>query len=399
MLDINNLSIDDIKNLDVSKLSDEDIKLLKEEASSCQMNQQAIKLIINSLYGAFGNQWCYFYNIDVAESITIQGKDAIKYLEKMLEIYFHDFFHKDEKLLNHLGIDSNTIRPLSPDIKVYKYCDTDSGYISLEPIIDLCNWQGDEKEFVLKVYEFRLRDYLNKVFDKYGFHYKTTNILDFKLETIAENAIFVAKKKYIQNIIWKDGKDYDKNTKIKTTGLEIIKSSSPSFCRETLKNIMLFILGKRKFNKNDISELVKLIVDLKNEFKLSNIEKISQNTKISDYNKFIINDTNEFVIAKKCPAHIRGGGYYNYLLNKNPKLKEKYNIVKSGDKARWYYTKDNFCNVFSYLPGNFPYEFAPPIDHDMQFAKTIIAPLNHIIIPTGSQSINESLVYMPKSLF
>ena len=39
--------------------------------------------------------------------------------------------------------------------------------------------------------------------------YNSENFLDFELETIAHNAIWVAKKKYVQNIVWKDGKEYE----------------------------------------------------------------------------------------------------------------------------------------------------------------------------------------------
>ena len=44
--------------------------------------EQAVKVTLNSIYGAFGNKWFHFFNIDIAESITLQGQSAILYSEK-----------------------------------------------------------------------------------------------------------------------------------------------------------------------------------------------------------------------------------------------------------------------------------------------------------------------------
>lgn len=53
--------------------------------------EQAVKVTLNSIYGAFGNKWFHFFNLDIAESITIQGQGAILYSEKILNKYFQDF--------------------------------------------------------------------------------------------------------------------------------------------------------------------------------------------------------------------------------------------------------------------------------------------------------------------
>ena len=41
--------------------------------------EQAIKLTMNSIYGAIGNNWFVCFNPDVAEAVTLQGQDLIKY--------------------------------------------------------------------------------------------------------------------------------------------------------------------------------------------------------------------------------------------------------------------------------------------------------------------------------
>jgi hypothetical protein len=386
-----NWSNEYIRGLVSSELTEEQIKSLKEESLNCYSFEQAIKLAINSIYGAFANEYFHFYNIAIAETVTLQGQDAIKYTERMIEKYFSEFFHRDRPLLAELGVkEDQSVPPIKG--KVWKYTDTDSGYLIFEECMEAVNWQGSVKEFVLTLNRVRLSEYIKKVLNEYAKVNNTENYLDFELETIAENAIWVAKKKYVQNIVWKDGKDYDPLSYIKTTGLEIIQSSTPPFCRQKLIEAVKFIFSKKKLTVKDNGELVSLIKEIKKEFKLSNIEKISMSRGISDYRKFVLNDTEKFELSSGCPIHVRAGGYHNYLLNQNG-MKGKYELIGAGGKVKWYHAQDDFCNVFAYKPGNFPVEFAPKINIEQQFQATIIDPLNRIIVPAGLPPLNPSLAY------
>jgi hypothetical protein len=126
---------------------------------------------------------------------------------------------------------------------------------------------------------------------------------------------------------------------------------------------------------------------------LSNIEQISMSSNCNDYEKGISDDREKLVVNLSCPIHVRAAGCHNYLLN-NSKWKNKYQLIKSGDKIRYYYAKvegGNDQNVFAYLPGNYPVEVAPPVDYDLQFAKCIIDPLNRFLNAMGIPSISEAL--------
>ena len=392
MLDIKNLSIEDIKELDLSTLSAQEMKDLKDESLRCYSSEQAIKLIINSIYGAFANEYFHFYNIAIAETVTLQGQDAIRFTEKMVDKYFKEFFHKDKALHIKLNVPEDfEVKPIKG--QVWKYTDTDSGYLIFEEVMEAVNWQGTVKDFVLTLNNNRLAEFIKKILDDYAKERHTDNHLDFELETIAENAIWVAKKKYVQNIIWKDGKDYEHLSYIKTTGLEIIQSSTPPFCRQKLIDIVKFIFSKKKLTVKDNAELVRLIKDIKKEFKLSNIEKISMSRSISDYRKFIVNDQDTFELKSGCPIHVRAGGYHNYLLNQSGKFKGKYELIQGGNKVKWYYASDNFCDVFAYKVGSYPLEIAPKMNYEVQFQRTILDPLNRIIVPAGLPALNPSLAY------
>jgi hypothetical protein len=85
----------------------------------------------------------------------------------------------------------------------------------------------------------------------------------------------------------------------------------------------------------------------------------------------------------------------------NSKHKNKYPLIRSGEKVNYYFVKiksaaDN--NVFAYAQGTYPYEFAPPIDYDEQFTKTILDPINRFIEVMGYNPISPNL-FMINSLF
>ena len=107
--------------------------------------EQAIKLCINSIYGAFANDYFHFRNTDIAETVTLQGQDAIKHTEKAVEKYFKEYWHKDKKLHESLGITCE-VQPLTQH--VWKYTDTDSGYIIFEEVMESCKWEGTVTDFI-----------------------------------------------------------------------------------------------------------------------------------------------------------------------------------------------------------------------------------------------------------
>jgi len=360
--------------------------IFNREATKYHSYEQSVKLMLNSIYGAFGNPYFYFFNVDIAETITLQGKDAILYTEILLNKYFKEFWHKDIEVHQKMGIvvSGRIEKPVGI------YIDTDSIYVKFEEIIKKSTWEGSEKDFILKLYELRLSDYIAKILQKYADDNNAENFLSFEMESIAKNAIWLAKKNYMQNIIWKDPDiHFDSLTKISAKGFEIIKSSAPSFARKQLKDLLIYIFSVEKLNMKDFAKLLK---EVKRQFKLADIDKISFSKNVNNYQKYILNDLTEFEFGSKCPIGVRAAGYHNYLLN-NSGLKGKYQPVGNGKKLKMYHAADKVCDVFSYEPGEYPYEFAPPIDYDVQFEKTILDPINRVITAMGFKGFDSNLIY------
>ena len=57
----------------------------------------------------------------------------------------------------------------------------------------------------------------------------------------------------------------------------------------------------------------------------------------------------------------------------------KYDFLKSGNKIKYYYTKDEKFPVFAYAPGEYPIEIAPDIDYDIQFEKCMLSIINRFV--------------------
>ena len=339
----------DIKELEqkpIDELSNDEAKLLVDHYEQLSAKytayEQAVKLTLNSIYGAFGNKWFHFFNIDIAESITKQGKNAILYSESILNKYVNEFWHKDTAVHEQFGIKVKG--------KIEKpaviYIDTDSCYVQFQDLYESIIWEDESKqltidEFILAFYAFRLKDYIVKCMEKYADKRNTDNFLMFELESLAYNGIWMSKKKYIQNIAWDDKLEvtdrHPSLKKVKTIGFDTIQSSTPKFVREKLVEALRILFKSRVTpTSKDLQTLVEFMKETKKEFALTDIDDISFNRRTNNIDKYIVDDQIELQVGLKCPANVKAAGYYNYLLNNNKKYKNKYKLIGNGEKLKIY---------------------------------------------------------------
>lgn len=370
-------------------LSEIDLKINKiiDEINKRKSDELAIKYKINAMYGVFGTPYFACYNKDIAEAVTSQGRDIITYASNIINDYFRFDFFKNKELHSNLGLDFKDdvyIKDFS-DLNCIVYGDTDSIYFSINEFLKLLkNYnelnKNDLINVCLKIYKNCLSDYIELKLNEYAKSNNTKNVLSLSLQYISYGMLILKKKKYALNLAYKDPDIfYEYGNKIYITGIEIIQSSTPSFARKHLSELTNYIIVNNK--KLDLKELNKKILDIKELFKLANIKDICVSKKITDYDKFIFDDVNSLSMSKGTPIHIRASAIYNYMLNSRHKsFKKKYNLIKSNDKVYFYYTKnlsDNY-NVFGFLD-DFPYEFAPEIDYDIQFNKVILSPIKRLL--------------------
>ena len=396
----------DIKGLEqkpIDELSNDEAKLLVDHYEQLSAKytayEQAVKLTLNSIYGAFGNKWFHFFNIDIAESITKQGKNAILYSESILNKYVNEFWHKDTAVHQQFGIKVKG--------KIEKpaviYIDTDSCYVQFQDLYESIIWEDESKqltidEFILAFYAFRLKDYIVKCMEKYADKRNTDNFLIFELESLAYNGIWMSKKKYIQNIAWDDKLEvtdrHPSLKKVKTIGFDTIQSSTPKFVREKLVEALKILFKSRVTpTSKDLQTLVEFMKQTKKEFALTDVDDISFNRRTNNIDKYIGDDQIELQVGLKCPANVKAAGYYNYLLNNNKKYKNKYKLIGNGEKLKIYNCKSPISEVYAYMPNEHPYEIAPPVDYDTQFEKSMIDPLNRVLTAIGLQTLDTNLIY------
>ena len=252
------------------------------------------------------------------------------------------------------------------------------------------NW-SNETDFIQGMDHFRYGGYFKKCLEDYAGSFGVENKEDFELERISESIINIAKKKYIQHILFEDGIPYDRLNYLYPKGVELVRSSTPAFARDKIVHIVKYLFSHPDtFN---IKDLLKLVKGLRKEFELADIDDICMQSSVSNYDIKVLNDKSlplNFVSG----AHfaVKSAAHYNYLLGKSKEYQQKYEFIKSGTKIKYYVCKDkSITDMFAYIRGSYPIEFAPQIDFDEQFSKSILSPINSIIEPLGMPEITKRL--------
>ena len=367
-----------------------EIARIKDIQDQYYNQEQSIKIFINSIYGACASPYFVGYNIYVAEAVTLQGQDMILFTNKILDNYLLNEWHYDTAAHQRLGL-TKVNKIVAKTMVIYN--DTDSVYLTFKPIVDSCNWKEkykDETEFILALRDHLLSDYIQKKFQEYAENYRTEDLQKLEMETIARSGLMLAKKKYLMDIAWKDpGVFYGPQQKIKPVGVELVQASTPKFARNAQKELLLLLFQEGKGLK--YQDVVARMREYKKEFKLQNPDDISLTKGIGDYEKYVLEDKDNLTLAGKCPINVRSAAVYNHeLLNSG--FKTKYNLLKTGDKVKYYYAKGAH-DVFGFVPGNYPVEIAYEMDYDLQFEKVLVEPFNRYIESIGFNAIPGHLMY------
>ena len=88
--------------------------------------QLGTKVVINGIYGAFGFSGFYFYNKNIAEAVTKQGKHAILNAESLINKWAQKVWLKDKKTHKMMGVAIKTGYENIKIDSITRYIDTDS---------------------------------------------------------------------------------------------------------------------------------------------------------------------------------------------------------------------------------------------------------------------------------
>jgi hypothetical protein len=125
----------------------------------------------------------------------------------------------------------------------------------------------------------------------------------------------------------------------------------------------------------DLAETNKIFNETYDVFKTLPIEDIAFVMGVKGYEKYA-SQCDAFKTAKHMPIHVKAAYFYNLLLDRYNTGK-KYEKISSGDKVRFFYTRQPNKYGISVLgyKYNFPKEFADSfeIDHELMFEKIIFS--------------------------
>jgi len=338
-------------------------KELEKEIARCNNIQMAKKISLNSAYGAIGNQYFRYYKLANAEAITLSGQVSIRWIENKMNNYLN-------KILK------------TEDTDYVIASDTDSIYLNLGPLVDVI-YKDREKNaegivsFLDKICEEKFEPFIDESYKELAEYLNAYDQKMFmKRENIADRGIWTAKKRYILNVWDSEGVRYEQ-PKLKVMGIESVKSSTPSSCRNMLKDAFKIMMSGTE------DDVIDYIDGCRQKFKTLPPEEISFPRSVSDVQKY---KSHSDIYIKGTPIHVRGALLFNHYI-KEKKLTNKYSLIQNGEKIKFCYLKKPNTiheNVLSFIQ-DYPVELGLDkyIDYDLQFNKAFLEPLKIILDAIG----------------
>jgi len=272
------------------------------------------------------------------------------------------------------------------------YIDTDSLFMKMEEFlldsgVDPEKWKIlPDKQKINYILELsrKIEEYVDKsCFEELqqGTYNSTVEKDDFaivfKQEIVCKAALFIKKKKYGFHVVNDEGVDKDE---IDVTGLEIIRSETPTAFKVILKKVLRFILE----DKTD-KEIIQFVDECKDLIKKEEPEDISSNININKLGKYIVDGEP----IKGTPYHIKGAASYHKLL-KLFNIDGYYESLIEGNKAKVVYVKSNPYNidVVSYVkwPKEFTKNGIEP-DYEKMIEKFLIKKIKILLEPQNRENI------------
>lgn len=323
----------------------------------------ALKILLNSLYGALGNAHFRYTNLTVAEAITTTGQMVIKWIER-------DINKKMDSILGTKGNDYVIA------------IDTDSTYVNFSKLVEKFEPKNpiDFLDSTCKdVFEPAIKVSYERLFNLFKCHERR---MEMSREVIADRGIWTAKKRYILNVYDNEGVRYSQ-PKLKITGIEAIKSSTPQACREALKAIFKVIMTGSQEKTNEAIEI------FRKHFNSLPAEEVAFPRGVSEIDKWL---ERKGGYKKGTPINTRAAIIHNSIIDEK-KLTKKYEKIQEGDKIKFSYMRmpnpanENVIGFIDYLPPEF--QLNNYIDYDTQFEKTFMAPIKPIFEAIGWSTDNK----------
>lgn len=349
------------------KTNKAEVYRIERDIAHFENQQTAIKILLNSLYGALGNKYFRYFTMEIAEGITITGQTIIKWGEKHINSYLN--------------------KALKTDNDYVIAIDTDSIYANFSALVNAVMPDADttkKVDFLSKACRRIETDVFDTAFKDLGENLNVHKLrIGMKREGIADRGIWTAKKRYILNVWDNEGVRYAK-PKLKIMGIEAIKSSTPAPCREAMEELFQILINGTEL------ETQQFIQDFRNRFDALPVEEKSFPRGVSSLKQYADSKT---IYKKSTPINSRAALMYNHLLKQHG-LENKYEAIKEGEKIKYIHldpknpTREDVIGFSQVLPPEFGLHRY--IDNQKQFEKSFLDPAKIILDSIGWKSEEEA---------
>jgi DNA polymerase elongation subunit (family B) len=341
---------------------------LETQIRALSIREQGLKTVANAGYGVLGSEYFSLFDTYNAEAITLSGKVSNLALQYKLNEFINTTFKRSD---NHDWVLGG---------------DTDSLFLHLEPFIDKFK-PDDPIDFLCKLSDGHLAKLIDGYCDEiWSRANPVENRLSFKREKIISSIVFIGKKKrYFSLVHDSEGTRYAEPD-FPITGFETNRSSTPKFCRDSLRVAFRMIVDHKQ------DELYKYVAEIENQFNALPVNDISFPRGITDMMKYYNEKT---IYISKTPQANRAALMFNHHLKLSGNT--NYPTIKSGDKIKYCYMKPNPTHedVFGWPDGKFPKEFGLEkfVDRRLQFEKSFLVPLKNVTDAIGwhTEKQNEAM--------
>lgn len=250
-------------------------------------------------------------------------------------------------------------------------------YVKLAPVVE--NMSTNEAvEYLDRYCDKDLQRVIDRAFLTIGHAFNTQeNILAMKREAIAEHGVWTAKKRYLLWIHDNEGVRYDP-PKLKTVGVEAVRSSTPKYARTVIKKALEY------FIRGNQDAFYALLDEAEHGYMTRPFEDIASPRSCNGMTDYPLLENGQFTSGT--PIQVKGSLVYNRHLE-TTHLDMRYPKIRDGEKIRFCYLKPQNplrCNVIA-APNTLPAEWKlePFLDRQEQFEKTLLSPLEPIIKHAG----------------
>lgn len=376
-----------------------------EKRQEYALIELAYKTCANAAYGSCGNKHFYWYRPELASAITGEARLMTMIQWRNLPKFMRETVWERKDLWERFGFELDPAkRHIMYESSINAQSDTDSTYASWEPFFECMTPASQEKystdeaklQFIINFYSGFFNDEQNRWCKEALAARHGNSMHKFELELVCKSMIGLAKKKYVKSVVFEKGHFMTANPKLKSTGVEIVKSTTPAVCRTFLEDIVNSLLYN--YDPMDKAGFIYMmntkLTDYYRQFKASDIDDISQSVNIGDYNKYVVDDTMKLDLRLHCPFSVKAAALYNHLAYKAGRS----DLRLTSGKIKYYNIRTTKGNeYFGYPYGELP-QFAPKVDYTAQWQKTVIDPVNRFLAAMDIPSINGAN-YIPANLF